>query len=151
MAGRNKKENTAEEKKRRTSAGKTSLRSRSKSEPAGSAEKRAQIQEEMRRAHASRRIRDVISGLIYIAIGLFIFASVQFHTAGDYPEGNFRCDRTGTPVVSGASWSSVRNREGASFYAAVALADLRDTSGHVRHERGQVHYGRGICGKQHSD
>lgn len=84
MAGRNKKENTAEEKKRRTSAGKTSLRSRSKSEPAGSAEKRAQIQEEMRRAHASRRIRDVISGLIYIAIGLFIFASVQFHTAGEF-------------------------------------------------------------------
>jgi DNA segregation ATPase FtsK/SpoIIIE-like protein len=84
LAGRNKKENTAAEKKGRTSAKKTSSRSRSKSEPAGSAEKRAQIQEEMRRAHASRRIRDVISGLIYMAIGLFIFAGVQFHTAGEF-------------------------------------------------------------------
>ncbi|MGN1382105.1 MAG: DNA translocase FtsK, partial [Eubacterium sp.] len=84
MAGRNKKGNTAEEKKGRTSAKKTSSRSRSKNEPAVSAEKRAQIQEEMHRAHASRRIRDVISGLIYIAIGLFIFASVQFHTAGEF-------------------------------------------------------------------
>jgi DNA segregation ATPase FtsK/SpoIIIE-like protein len=84
LANKKNTEIKSQTKKGKTTGRKKSASSRSKKESAETAEKRAQVQEEMQKAHASRRIRDIISGLIYIAIGLFIFASVQFHAAGEF-------------------------------------------------------------------
>lgn len=86
MASRKNTEIKSDTKKGRPAGKKKTAASsaRGKKESAEAAEKRAQVREEMQKAHASRRIRDIISGLVYIAIGLFIFASVQFHAAGEF-------------------------------------------------------------------
>lgn len=47
-------------------------------------EKKEEIRAMQEKRQASKRMKDIIWGLVCIAVGAFIFASVQFHAAGVY-------------------------------------------------------------------
>lgn len=44
---------------------------------------RAEIQEMQARRKADKRVIDEIWGIIFIAVGIFLFAAVKFHAAGE--------------------------------------------------------------------
>lgn len=62
--------------KKRTS-GKSDAKSKAK------AKAKAEIQEMQEKRKADKRVLDEIWGVIFIAIGIFLFAAVQFHAAGN--------------------------------------------------------------------
>ena len=59
-------------------------RKTTKTESPRETEKKEEIRAMQEKRQASKRMKDIIWGLVCIAVGAFIFASVQFHAAGVY-------------------------------------------------------------------
>ena len=59
-------------------------RKTTKAESPRETEKKEEIRAMQEKRQASKRMKDIIWGLVCIAVGAFIFASVQFHAAGVY-------------------------------------------------------------------
>lgn len=59
-------------------------RKTTKAESPRETEKKEEIRVMQEKRQASKRMKDIIWGLVCIAVGAFIFASVQFHAAGVY-------------------------------------------------------------------